>query len=79
MTCQIYQKRIGHGVISSPLARSLVQAESVRSQLLGIMERNDLDLVSLSDQRRLYANVKQALVCGFLLRLDTNRVKKEFM
>jgi len=42
-----------------------MQAENVRNQLLGIMERNDLDLVSLSDQKRLYTNVKQALVCGF--------------
>jgi pre-mRNA-splicing factor ATP-dependent RNA helicase DHX15/PRP43 len=50
-------------------ARSLVQAENVRNQLLGIMERNDLDLASLSDQRRLYTSIKQALVCGFFAQV----------
>ena len=45
-------------------ARALLQAENVRTQLLRIMERNDLDIVS-NDERKLYDGTKQALICGF--------------
>ncbi|EMD36146.1 DNA/RNA helicase [Gelatoporia subvermispora B] len=49
--------------------RALVQAENVRSQLLRIMERFELDLVSTDDQRKLYIGVRQALCCGFFMQV----------
>ncbi|THH14191.1 hypothetical protein EW146_g6109 [Bondarzewia mesenterica] len=52
-------------------ARSLAQADNVRSQLQRIMERNDIDLVSMQykDQRKHYENIRQALVCGFFMQV----------
>jgi pre-mRNA-splicing factor ATP-dependent RNA helicase DHX15/PRP43 len=50
-------------------ARALSQAENVRTQLLRIMERHDLDIVSISDERKLYDAIKQSLVCGFFMQV----------
>ena len=50
-------------------ARALSQADNVRSQLLRIMERNDLDIVSINDERKLYNEIKQALICGFFMQV----------
>ncbi|ETW76415.1 hypothetical protein HETIRDRAFT_389434 [Heterobasidion irregulare TC 32-1] len=52
-------------------ARSLAQADNVRSQLQRIMERFDIDLVSVEykDQRKHYENIRQALVCGFFMQV----------
>lgn len=33
------------------------------------MERFDIDLISTLDQRKLYARVRQALVCGFFMQV----------
>lgn len=33
------------------------------------MERFDLDLVSTSDERRLWQNVQKALVCGYFMQV----------
>jgi pre-mRNA-splicing factor ATP-dependent RNA helicase DHX15/PRP43 len=33
------------------------------------MERFDVDLISLSDERKLYINIRQALVCGFFMQV----------
>jgi len=33
------------------------------------MERNNLPLVSLSDQKQLYSSIKHALVCGFPMQV----------
>ena len=33
------------------------------------MERFDIDLVSLSDEKRLYLKIRQALVCGFFMQV----------
>ncbi|PCH34705.1 nucleoside triphosphate hydrolase protein [Wolfiporia cocos MD-104 SS10] len=49
--------------------RALAQADNVRSQLQRNMERFDVDLVSTQDQRKLYTNVRQALVCGFFMQV----------
>ncbi|PCH34704.1 nucleoside triphosphate hydrolase protein [Wolfiporia cocos MD-104 SS10] len=49
--------------------RALAQADNVRSQLQRNMERFDIDLVSTQDQRKLYTNVRQALVCGFFMQV----------
>ncbi|KAJ7905394.1 P-loop containing nucleoside triphosphate hydrolase protein [Mycena olivaceomarginata] len=50
-------------------ARALAQADNVRKQLERTMERFEVELVSLSDQNKLYQNVRQALVCGFFMQV----------
>ncbi|KZT01637.1 P-loop containing nucleoside triphosphate hydrolase protein, partial [Laetiporus sulphureus 93-53] len=48
---------------------ALAQADNVRSQLERTMERYEIALVSTQDQRKLYMNVRQALVCGFFMQV----------
>jgi pre-mRNA-splicing factor ATP-dependent RNA helicase DHX15/PRP43 len=50
-------------------ARALAQADNVRKQLERTMERFEVELVSLSDQNKLYQSVRQALVCGFFMQV----------
>ncbi|KAF9447073.1 P-loop containing nucleoside triphosphate hydrolase protein [Macrolepiota fuliginosa MF-IS2] len=50
-------------------ARALAQAENVRGQLQRIMERLDIDLVSHSDETKLFANIRKALVSGFFMQV----------
>ncbi|KAF9003094.1 P-loop containing nucleoside triphosphate hydrolase protein [Cyathus striatus] len=50
-------------------ARALQQADNVRSQLQRTMERYEVELVSLSDEKRLYQKVREALVCGFFMQV----------
>jgi len=49
--------------------RALMQADNVRNQLQRTMEKFDIELVSLSDERKLYVNIRQALVCGFFMQV----------
>ncbi|KAF8699654.1 P-loop containing nucleoside triphosphate hydrolase protein, partial [Rhizoctonia solani] len=49
--------------------RALQQAENVRNQLERSMERFDLDLVSIQDERKRSLGVRQALVCGFFMQV----------
>jgi pre-mRNA-splicing factor ATP-dependent RNA helicase DHX15/PRP43 len=52
-------------------ARSLSQADNVRSQLLRIMERLEINLVSkeYDDQTRHHVNIRKSLVCGFFMQV----------
>ncbi|KAI9439033.1 P-loop containing nucleoside triphosphate hydrolase protein [Lactarius indigo] len=52
-------------------ARSLSQADNVRSQLLRIMERLEINVVTklYDDQTRHYMNIRKALVCGFFMQV----------
>ena len=50
-------------------ARALAQAENVRSQLQRTMERFEIELVSLEDERILHLAIRQALVCGFFMHV----------
>jgi len=52
-------------------ARSLSEANNVRSQLLGIMERLGIDVVTKTyrDQTRHYQNIRKALVCGYFMQV----------
>ena len=50
-------------------ARALSQADNVRTQLLRIMERNDLDIVSINNEKKLYDRIKQVLICGFFTQV----------
>ena len=34
-----------------------------------MMERFEVELVSLSDERKLYIKIRQALVCGFFMQV----------
>lgn len=50
--------------------RSLQSADNVRNQLLRIMERNDLDLISTPfEDRSYYTNIRRALVSGFFMQV----------
>ncbi|CEL52981.1 pre-mRNA-splicing factor ATP-dependent RNA helicase DHX15/PRP43 [Rhizoctonia solani AG-1 IB] len=49
--------------------RALQQAENVRNQLERTMERFDLDLVGIMDERKRSLAVRQALVCGFFMQV----------
>jgi GTP1/Obg family GTP-binding protein len=49
--------------------RSLVQADNVRNQLQRVMERSEIELVSLDDQKKLYESIRKALVCGFFMQV----------
>ncbi|KAI0288751.1 P-loop containing nucleoside triphosphate hydrolase protein [Russula brevipes] len=52
-------------------ARSLSQADNVRAQLLRVMERLEIDVVtkSYSDQTRHYVDIRKALVCGYFMHV----------
>ncbi|KAF8803325.1 P-loop containing nucleoside triphosphate hydrolase protein [Phlegmacium glaucopus] len=51
------------------LLRALQEAEDVRAELQKIMERFEIDLVSLQDEQKLYVKIRQALVCGFFMQI----------
>ena len=50
-------------------ARSLAQAEDVRSQLERIMERYEVALLSTEDERKRSINIRRALCCGFFMQV----------
>jgi pre-mRNA-splicing factor ATP-dependent RNA helicase DHX15/PRP43 len=41
----------------------------VRQQLERIMERLEIELMSTSDEVKLFTNVRKALVCGFFMQV----------
>lgn len=51
-------------------ARSLVQADNVRTQLKRNMEKFDLELVSTAfEDKNYWNNIRQALTCGFFMQV----------
>ena len=50
-------------------ARALAQADNVRAQLQRTMERFEVELVSMQDEKKLWQSVRQALVCGFFMQV----------
>ena len=52
-------------------ARSLAEAANVRAQILRIMERLEIDLVTkpYTDQARHYMDIRKALVCGYFTQV----------
>ena len=50
-------------------ARALAEAENVRTQLQRTMERYEVELVSVTDERKLWLSVRQALICGFFMQV----------
>ncbi|KAI0340992.1 P-loop containing nucleoside triphosphate hydrolase protein [Trametopsis cervina] len=49
--------------------RALQQADNVRSQLSRTMERYEIEFISTADERKLYAGIRKALVCGFFMQV----------
>lgn len=50
--------------------RSLQSADNVRSQLLRIMEREDLDMISTPfEDKKYYENIRRALCAGFFMQI----------
>jgi HrpA-like RNA helicase len=50
-------------------ARALMQADNVREQLRRNMEKAEIELLSLDDERKLFQNIRKALVCGFFMQV----------
>jgi len=49
--------------------RALQQAENVRAQLQRTMERFEIELITLDDPKKLYENIRKALVAGFFMQV----------
>jgi pre-mRNA-splicing factor ATP-dependent RNA helicase DHX15/PRP43 len=50
-------------------ARALMQADNVREQLKRTMERFEVELISLQDQKKMYMAIRRALCCGFFMQV----------
>ncbi|KAG1740942.1 P-loop containing nucleoside triphosphate hydrolase protein [Suillus lakei] len=50
-------------------ARALMQADNVREQLKRTMERFEVELISVQDQKKMYMAIRQALCCGFFMQV----------
>ncbi|KIK95522.1 hypothetical protein PAXRUDRAFT_376208 [Paxillus rubicundulus Ve08.2h10] len=50
-------------------ARALAEAENVREQLQRIMERYELELTSIADEKMMYNAIRKALCCGFFMQV----------
>jgi pre-mRNA-splicing factor ATP-dependent RNA helicase DHX15/PRP43 len=50
-------------------ARALAQADNVRAQLMRTMERQEIELVSISDPVKMYKAVRMALVSGYFMQI----------
>jgi pre-mRNA-splicing factor ATP-dependent RNA helicase DHX15/PRP43 len=50
-------------------ARALQQADNVRSQLLRTMERQEIEMISISDPEKMYKAVRMALVNGYFMQI----------
>ncbi|CAE6371867.1 unnamed protein product [Rhizoctonia solani] len=59
--------------------RALQQAENVRNQLERSMERFDLDLVGIADQRKLHLQIRQVLICGFFMQVAHKGEKSTYL
>ncbi|KAL4061704.1 P-loop containing nucleoside triphosphate hydrolase protein [Scleroderma yunnanense] len=50
-------------------ARALAQADNVREQLKRTMERYEVELVSIGDEKKRHLAIRQALCCGFFMQV----------
>jgi hypothetical protein len=46
-----------------------MQADNVRMKLEGIMQKHDLELLSLDHEQKLYTNIRKCLLCGCAVSL----------
>ena len=49
--------------------QALAQAENIRSQLQRTMERFEVELLTIDDERKLHIAIQQTLVCGFFMQV----------
>jgi pre-mRNA-splicing factor ATP-dependent RNA helicase DHX15/PRP43 len=50
-------------------SRALQQAENVRGQLQRTMERFEIELITLDNPKKLFENIRKALVAGFFMQV----------
>ncbi|KIJ12487.1 hypothetical protein PAXINDRAFT_101199 [Paxillus involutus ATCC 200175] len=50
-------------------ARALAQAENVREQLQRNMERSELELVSITDEKKMCTAIRKVLCCGYFMQV----------
>ncbi|KXN91852.1 putative pre-mRNA-splicing factor ATP-dependent RNA helicase prp43 [Leucoagaricus sp. SymC.cos] len=50
-------------------AEVLAEAEKLRKEMQGIMERLGFEIVSTTDEVKLFTNIRKALVCGFFMQV----------
>ncbi|KAI6008788.1 P-loop containing nucleoside triphosphate hydrolase protein [Pisolithus orientalis] len=50
-------------------ARALAQAENVREQLNRTMERFEIELISICDEKKRHLAIRQVLCCGFFMQV----------
>lgn len=48
---------------------ALRDAEKARSHLDRVMERHNIELLSLADEKKLFENIRQVLVCGCFMQI----------
>jgi len=46
-----------------------MQADNVREQLKRTMERFEVELVSVQDQKKMHLAIRQALCCGYFMQV----------
>lgn len=46
-----------------------MQADNVREQLKRTMERFEVELVSVQDQKKMFLAIRQTLCCGFFMQV----------
>lgn len=46
-----------------------MQADNVREQLKRTMERFEVELISVQDQKKMFLSIRQALCCGFFMQV----------
>jgi pre-mRNA-splicing factor ATP-dependent RNA helicase DHX15/PRP43 len=46
-----------------------MQADNVREQLKRTMERFEVELISVQDQKKMFMAIRQALCCGFFMQV----------
>ncbi|KAF9220670.1 P-loop containing nucleoside triphosphate hydrolase protein [Gyrodon lividus] len=57
-------------------ARALAEAENVRGQLQRIMERSELELLSIANESQMYTAIRKVLCCGFFMQVAHKKGEK---
>ncbi|KAG2368920.1 P-loop containing nucleoside triphosphate hydrolase protein [Suillus spraguei] len=60
-------------------ARALMQADNVREQLKRTMERFEVELNSVQDQKKMFMAIRQALCCGFFMQVAHKGERGNYM
>jgi len=49
--------------------RALAQADNVRAQLQRNMEKYEVEIITIADEKKMHLAVRQALICGFFMQV----------